>query len=939
MKRILVGTSFILLFFVGSLFSQPKIKYKSLDDPIPVDPKIRMGTLPNGLKYYIRYNKKPEKRAELFLGVKVGSLCEDPDQNGLAHFVEHMAFNGTKNFPKQDLVNFLESIGIKFGPDLNAFTSWDRTVYMLQIPTDSQEQFLKGFQVLEEWAHLVSFDHEEIDKERGVVIEEYRLGRGADERVERKHYKYLFHNSKYYIHDVIGDTNVIRNASYDVIKRFYKDWYRPDLMAIAAVGDFDVDYVEKIIKERFGKIPKVPNPRPLEQYEIPEHKELFVSVASDKELSFPRVVIYFKGGKKEEGTFRAFRESFKQQLFTTMLNQRLNEYLRKPDPPFKFFVTTSIIPIGMVNTAFFMLAGAIGDKIEKTAETLFLEAFRVYQNGFTPTELERAKKEILRQYEQFYDERDKQESRIYAHEYLRNFQTGEGIPGIEFEYELAKLWLPEITLDEVNALAKKLIKNENTVVTISLPEREGIVPPKEEEILKKFNTLFASKIEPYVDVAPTKPLFTKTVKEGKIVKERKIKGLDAIEYTLDNGARVVVKKTDFKDDEIKFRAISLGGTSLITDEDYINADFSADIISESGLGDFGKTELEKYLADKVVTLSPFIGTYTEGLSGSCSPKDLQTLFEMINLYFTQPKFDLNSFLAQKQQFVSYYEDREKSPESVFFDSTNYYIWNKHYRQEPYNKNKLETLDPEKVYDIFTTRFNDPADFVFIFVGNIDYENAKKYITKFIASIPSQNSKENWKDVGLRYFTGKLEKVFRKGIEKKSFVRLAINGKFDWDLKERFLFRALVELLRIRLREVLREDKGGVYGVGVWGSPDFIFKNRYSLNIYWGTDPDRVDELTNSAIEVLKDVATRKQDAIYLTKIREIFRRELEVESKKNEFWVGLIDDYYLVGDPENKIKIQEKYIEKLNLDDILKTAKKYIKFDNFAKFILYPENY
>jgi len=928
----------LTLFFSYSVNSQPVVQYSSLSEPIPIDPKIKHGTLPNGLKYYIRFNQKPEKRAELILVVNAGAICEDPDQNGLAHFCEHMAFNGTKNFPKQALVDFLESIGVKFGPELNAYTSWDETVYMLQIPTDSISQFLNGFQVLEDWAHNVIYDTAEIDKERGVVIEEYRLGRGADERVERKHNKYLFYNSKYAIHDVIGDTNIIRNASYDVIKRFYKDWYRPDLMAVIAVGDFDVDFVEKIIKEKFGGIPKPENSRPRAYVKIPPHQEVFVSIASDKELSFPRVEITFKGDKIPEGTFGDYREFLKRQLFTNMLNYRLREYLRKENPPFKFFTFSYVGNLGRENSKFVLFAGAIGNEINRCVETLLFEAFRAYQHGFTETEFERAKNELLRMYESSYKEREKTESINLAFEYVRNYLEGEPIPGIEYEYELVKKWLPEIKLEEVNSLPKKFIKKENSLIAISLPERPDVVAPNEDAIKSLFMTYSNKILEPYVDIIPTKPLFAMKVAEGKIVSEKKIKEFDAFEYVLDNGAKVVAKKTDFKEDEILFRAFSPGGSSLVPDSDYYNLLFAPEFIEESGLGSFSKTELDKYLSDKIVQLSPRISSYEELLVGSSSPKDLKTFFEMINLYFTQPRADKEAFNSVKKQWISYLEDAQHNPEVLFRDSVYFYTWNKHFRRLPWSKELIESVNFFRAYELFTERFQSPSDFVFIFVGTFDYDTLKSYIRKYIASIPGNKINEKPKDDGVRFFNGKVDKIFKKGLEKKSYVRLIITNPFVWELKERFMLQALEQLLNIRLREVLREDKGGTYGVGVWFQTRKFPQPDYSLNITFGCDPSRAEELMDNAIQILKEVSSKKQEEIYLTKIKEIFKRDLEVNLKENWFWRDLIYNYYNGDYPLNYINIYRKMVDGLTLDNMLQYAKKYIKFENFAKFILYPES-
>lgn len=921
------------------VFSQVEGNIDSLDKPIPPDPNVRIGTLPNGMKYYIRYNKKPEKRAELMLAVNAGAICEDPDQNGLAHFCEHMAFNGTRNFPKQDLINFLESIGVKFGPELNAYTSWDETVYMLQIPTDTIEQFNKGFMVLEDWANYVSYDPEEIDKERGVIIEEWRLGRGADERVERIHNKLLFNNSKYSVHDVIGDTAILRNASYDVISRFYKDWYRPNLMAIVAVGDFNVDEVESLIKEKFSKIPKHQNPRQRPLFEIPYHNEVLVSIAKDKELSFPRVAIYFKDKAEPDGTYRAYLRRIKDGLFSQMLQYRLNEYLRKENPPFKFFAFGSKMTLGRLNSAFVLFAGARGDGILSCTETLLAEAFRIYQHGFKQSELIRAKNEYLRLMEKAYSERDKTNSRNFATELVRNFLTNEPIPGIEYELELAKKFLPEIQLEDMNELSKKFIKKENAVITISCPDRPDVSVPNEDEVLALFNEISNKELERYVDKTPTGPLFTKKVKEGTLVSEKKIPHLEVVEWTLSNGAKVVLKQTDFKNDEILFNAFSWGGLSLISDSLYYDAYITSKVISESGIGNFNQSQLEKFLADKVVRLSPYLTDNMEKLEGNCSTRDLQTLLEMIHLYFTSPRVDKETFEAVKTQLISNIVDSQNQPERVFSDSVSYYFWNKHFRRKPLEKSDIEKVKLSNVFDIFTERFSNPADYVFLFVGNFNPDSIKPLVLKYIGSIPSSRNLEKWKDVGLRRITGKFEKSVYQGLEYKSFVFLAINGPFNWNFKERFLFRAMMNVAQIRMRETLREDKSGVYGVGTWGRPSFIPNPTYEIGVYFGCNPDRVEELIADAISILKDIAEKKQEEKYLIKVKEILRRELELQVKENNYWLNLIENYYLYNDPVDVVEQTEKLISEITLDDIFKIAKKYIKFENFVRFVLYPENF
>ncbi|MGA2298243.1 MAG: pitrilysin family protein, partial [FCB group bacterium] len=574
---------FVLLVISSiGLFAQQNLQYNDLKQTLQPDPKVKIGILPNGLKYYIKENRKPEKRMEVLLAVKAGAVLEDDDQNGLAHFNEHMAFNGTKHFPKNDLVDFLEKIGIKFGADLNAFTNYDETVYMLQLPTDKEELLEKGMLVLDDWSHNVSFDDTEIDKERGVILEEWRLGKGAEDRVDKKHDKKVFYNSRYVERDVIGDTAIINHFEHSVIRRFYKDWYRPDLMAVIAVGDFNKDDIEKRIIAHFSDLTNPQNERTRTEYTIPPHKETLVSIATDKELSFPSVRIYFKHPGRESTSLGSYRQDIIDNIFSTLINNRFAELRRKSNPPFLFAMANEGRFVDHIR-AFMLFGGAKGDGINQCTEALLTEAFRVMKHGFTQTELDRAKKDALRNIEKAYDEREKTESRNFAFEFERNFIDGEPMPGLETELEINKQFMPGITLDEVNQLSNKLITKENTVITVSAPDRKGVIPPTEAEVLSMYDNISKKDIPAYEDVVITKPLLSKKPEPGKIVEEKQIKEIGVTEWKLSNGVRVLLKPTDFKNDQILFTSFSPGGTSQVKDEDFVSASAAASIINQSGV--------------------------------------------------------------------------------------------------------------------------------------------------------------------------------------------------------------------------------------------------------------------------------------------------------------------------------------------------------------------
>lgn len=926
---------FILILTISITQAQPKIDIKSPKDKVPSDPSIIIGKLDNGMTYYIKENHKPEKRAELMLATKVGSVLEDDDQKGLAHFCEHMAFNGTKDFPKMELVNFLESIGVKFGADLNAFTSYDQTVYMIQLPTDKKDQFEKGFNVLYNWASKVSFDDEEIDKERGVIVEEWRLGKGAEDRVEKKHMKYMFWNSRYYDRDVIGDTAILLRSPHDAFRRFYKDWYRPNMMAIIAVGDFDKNQMEKMIKEKFSGLTNPTNQRERKNYTIPYHKETFISIEKDKELSFPSVQMYFKLPGRPQGDFEDYRKSVISNLFGTMLNNRLKEYTRKPNPPFMFAFANEGRFLSDIRT--FMMIGGGSQNITSTFETLITEGFRVLQHGFTQTELDRTKKEVIRNMEKGLAEVDKTESNKYAFEYLRNFTDSESIPGIAYETELYKKWLPEITLNDINALTKDFIKKDNSVICVSAPDKPEVKVPTDKEIMAIYDKVSSSKLEPYIDNVSSTPLISKELKDGSVAKENKIKDLDITEWTLNNGVKVVFKETNFKNDEVVFSAFSPGGSSLVADADYESALMSARVINESGIGKYNANELDKLLTGKVLDVSPTIGQLNEGFRGNFAPEDMETAFQLIYLYFNEAKVDNEAYKAQIDQMMSNIDNSKNSPESNFQDSITVVSTNRHYRTKPWTQDMLKKVDPDKIYDIYYDRFADASDFTFFFVGNLNQDKFKKNVLKYLANLPNKNRKENWKDLNIDYPKGVTVKEVKKGIEKKSSVRLVLANKFDWNYDNRYNFQSMIDVLNIRLREVLREDKGGVYGVGCYAMPSKLPKNEYKIYVMFGCNPDRVDELVKAVMDVMKELQANPPTELYLTKVKETQRREREVNLKENSFWLNYMYQYYWNGDNLNEILLKDKYIDNLQPKDIQNAAKKYLNFDNYMKFVLYPE--
>ncbi len=911
-------------------------KIYGLSDTLSPSSQILIGKLPNGLTYYIRENRKPEKRMELRLAVKAGSVLEDDDQQGLAHFVEHMLFNGTKNFPKFDIVNFLERTGVRFGAHLNANTSFDETVYMLQVPTDSPMVVQKSINILQEWSSAVLFENSEIDKERGVIGEEWRLGRGAAERINYKHYPLIFYKSKYADRLPIGKKEVIDTSAYDAVKRFYRDWYRPDLMAVVAVGDFDKNEMKKMIVDRFSSLRNPEHERPRAEFTIPDHKAPLVSVASDKELPGSSVAIYFKRNATPPVTVHDYRSHILDGLFSGMLNARLQERLQKADPP---FITGSVGTIQFVGekVAFGMIATVKETDIVRGLGALVTEAFRVKQHGFTQTELDRQKLQQLRMVEQTFTEQGKTESKNYANEYIRHYLDGESIPGIAVEFALYKQLLPTITLADMKTLTDERIADSNRVITVSVPEKKGVVVPTTEEIIRVLDEIGTRPLQAYVDMVNSKPLVAVQPAPGKVVAKKYIQELDTWEWKLSNGATVVLKSTDFKNDEVAFVAFSPGGHSLVSNKDFVSASMAGQLASLSGVGEFDAIALQKMLAGKIVRVNPFISDLAEGFIGNSSPKDIATLLQLVYLNFTSPRSDSSAIRAFLSRVKSSLQNASVSPEQAFKDTAQVTLAQYHYRARPQTPAMIDEVDPARAFAIFKDRFADARDFKFFFVGNFTPDSIQALVETYIASLPSTNRKEQWKDVGMQAPKGRIVKEVIKGVEPKSSVLLAYSGAFEWSAQNRFDFSAMLEVLRIKLREVLREDKSGVYGINITGSPTFIPRKEYTIRISFGCNPDRVAELVATVAQQIDSLKRTPVDAGYIDKIQQLQRRDREVNLKENNYWIGLFRSNYTYGeDPRGMLKIPER-IDKLSAAAVQKAAKTYFDSNNVVTIILKPE--
>ncbi|MCB9233107.1 MAG: insulinase family protein [Bacteroidia bacterium] len=906
------------------------------DAPMPLDPNVRMGTLPNGLKYYIRVNKEPEKRAELRLAVNAGSMQETDEQQGLAHFVEHMAFNGTKNFQKSELVDYLESVGTKFGPHLNAYTSFDETVYMLQIPTDNPEIVENGFKILGDWAGGVAFEDEEIDKERGVVIEEWRLGQGAQERMRKQYFPVLFKDSRYAERLPIGKKEILENFEYQTVKNFYKTWYRPNLMAVVAVGDLDPDKTEAMIKEKFSGLSNPDLQEKKIEFPVPDHKETLVKVVTDPESPQTLVQIIHKYDKKDYKQVNDYRKLILSEIFSTMLSNRMMELTRKADPPFVAAFNFDGAFIRSKST-FASFALVKPDGIEKGLEAILRETERVRQHGFTESELERTREELMKEMKSNYKEKDKTESRSFAQEYVSNFLSNQPMPGIEMEYKMYQDFLPNITLKEINDLVDVFFSSENQVVIVAAPEKEGMEVPNEDQVRAIMAKVAATKVEAYVDEVSSGPLLANMPTPGPVVSEQKNEGLGLVEWKMKNGARVIIKQTDFKEDEILFRAFSPGGSSRYPDNDFHTADNLGLLMANNGVGKFDENSLQKKLAGKKISIGPNVTDYFETMAGECSPEDLEDFLQLMHLYFTQPRQDKDAFESQVSNMKGMLATMGASPEMAFQDSLTVILANHHPRKPATTPEIFDHVDQQRAFEIYLDRFSDASDFTFIFVGNIDPTKAKGLIETYIGGLPGYAREESWKDLGITAPKGVVERTVYKGVEPKSLVTTVIHGPVKFSQEEDVRMEAMVSVLRIMLREALREEKGGTYFVRANHQISTIPHTGYKIQLGFGCAPDNVADLTATMFAKIEELKKDGPSDKNLQKVLETMRRSIETDYKENDFWIKALDSGYRQGFDLNYMLEREKMINALTAKEIKKVAKKYLNTKNYVQVVLKPE--
>jgi zinc protease len=906
--------------------------------PLPVDSKVTIGTLPNGIRYYIRQNARPEKRAELRLVVNAGSILEDNDQRGLAHFVEHTAFNGTTNFKKNDLVSYLQSIGVRFGADLNAYTGFDETVYILPVPTDTARILDKAFDILEDWAHGQLFDSTEVVNERGVVLEEWRGGKGASERMMQVWLPIAFKGSRYATRLPIGTDTSINSAVPSKLRRFYRDWYRPDLMAVVAVGDFDPAQIESLIKRHFSSIPKAPaSARVRAEATIPDNATPLVAITKDKEAQGSSVELIFKMKHPAMKTVGDYRRSLIQNLALSMFNSRFTEITQKPNAPFLGAGAGVSAFFARGTDAFTVGAGVEDGGILKGAEALLIETKRVQQHGFLDSELQRAKMNTARAYERAYAEREKTESGSIVGEYVSNFLTGEAIPGIEYEYALVQRLLPGITLADVNAAAKGWITEKNRVIIAQAPDKAGLKLPTEAELLAVFNKAAQATVAAYTESLSSDALVSPLPTPGRVVSETKRDDIGVTEWKLSNGMRVLVKPTDFKADQVLLRGEADGGTSLAADADYMSALLANDIMTIGGLGTFSMTDLQKKMSGKAARAQAAISEVTNTVSGTASPKDLEAMFQLLYLRFTAPRLDKDAFAAMSQQFGPFLANRSNDPGQVYGDTIAVTQGQHHFRSRPLSAATFAEVNPDKALQFYKDRFANAGQFTIAIVGNVNLAELKPLVEQYLASLPAGRA-ETFRDLNIEPPRGVVEKTVRKGTEPKANTRFYFTGKAEYTAEERFTVRALNELMQMRLNDVLREQLGGTYSPFVGGGISRIPEPEYELVIDFGSSPDNVDKLSKSVLQIIDSVQKYGPTPAEVDKVREQITRAREVEVKTNEYWTSNLVARARSGEDIGGLgAAYDAFLKGLTAKQIQDAAKKYFSTGNYMKFVLLPE--
>jgi zinc protease len=942
LRKFFSKAALTLMLFTGTAGTLV-VRAQDLNSTIPVDSKVTIGKLPNGLTYYIRPNSKPEKKVELRLVVNAGSILETDKQQGLAHFMEHMNFNGTKNFPKNKLVDFLQSLGIEFGADLNAYTSFDETVYILPIPTDRPGNLESGFQVIGDWAHAALLEASDIDEERGVVLEESRGRKGAQDRMMQKWLPEVLAGSQYANRLPIGKDDILKNFKHEEVRSFYRDWYRPNLMAVAVVGDVTVAEAEALIKKYFGGIKNPTNAPERKSFDIKPYTGQKTMVLTDKEATNTMFQLMLSPKKEEKQVLlKDYRESILESMFGQMLNSRFQELARSANPPFA-------IAYGYAGGGFargyenFNLVAIPTTDVAASINAAIAEVVKVQQFGFNNSELELAKKQMLSSMEKAFNERNTTESGRIVDEYVRNFLEHEPIPGIEQEYKYYQTLLPGITIEEVNAVAKKWINKAETekyFAMITAPEAKLAELPTDVELKELINRAFTQKVTANAEKVVVEKLLDHEPVAGKITGESKDADLGTTTFTLSNGVKVTVKKTDFKSDEIKFSAVKKGGESNYGAADRSNTKFLGQVIEAMGYGQFTPTALTDALAGKNVGLMPQFEEVHAGLSGSSSVKDFETLLELNYLQLTQPREDAELFNAFVSTMKMQLQFLSANPQVAFVDTLIKTVYN----NSPMRPIQVPTVDDiaqidmKRVLDIYKNEFSNADGFHFFIVGNVDEATLKPLLEKYIASLPAKGTTPTFKDKGVRMFTGNKNLAFKKGSEPKSLVITGQVGEMEFSEDAALHADMIGQILTIKVLEEIREKMGAMYSGGVEGRFEQFPYPHYSFLGTFPCGPENVDAILKQADKEIADLKANGPEQKNLDKVKQAIIEKRKENIKTNEYWAGKLEQLMVWNRSKQRFLDFDKVINSITVNDIKASANKMLNNKNTIDAVLYPED-
>ena len=897
--------SLLAVAFVLCVGFQQAVAQQMQFPPLPVDKNVRIGQLDNGLTYYIRHNKLPENRAEFYIAQKVGSILEEPQQRGLAHFLEHMAFNGTKNFPGDDkglgVIPWCETVGIKFGTNLNAYTSIDETVYNISnAPIDRTGVLDSCLLILHDWSNYILLKDDEIDKERGVIREEWRSRNSGMLRVYTDLLPTIYQGDKYADCMPIGSIDVINNFPYKDIRDYYHKWYRPDLQGIVIVGDIDVDTVEAKLKAVFADVQKPVNPAERTYYPVTDNKEPIVAIGTDKEVDDPSIEIYFKQDAtpdSEKNNVGYLASQYMTSMISSMLNARLSELVQSANPPFtRASSYYSDFFVAKTKEAFALSASSKADGIETALKTLLQETERARRFGFTESEYARARANYLQSLESAYNEREKTKHGSYVREYVQNFLNGEPIPGIEAEYAMMNQLAPNIPLQAMNMIMQQLVPDSNQVVIIAGPAKESLKYPTKEEVINLLKGMKDLDLQAYVDKVSDEPLMKEAPKGGKIISEKEGDIYGSTKLVLSNGVTVYVKKTDFKADEIRMKGTSLGGKSIFPDKDALNFAVMDNVIAVGGLGNFSQVDLTKVLAGKKVSVNAGLGATTENVFGTCSPKDFETMMQLTYLTFTAPRKDAEAFESFKNRMKAQLESAQANPLSSINDSLQKAMYNNHPRVVMMKPEMVDQIDYDRILEMYNDRFKDASDFTFYFVGNIDLETAKPLIAEYLGALPAINRKETFKDTKMSIRKGVYKNEYAKEQQTPTATIVFLySGKAPYTLKNDILLSFATQVLDMVYTEEVREKEGGTYGVNCFGDLQKYPKEQLLLQIVFQTDPAKKDKLAGIVVDELKKLAAEGPADVHLQKVKEYMLKKYADNQKENGYWMNNLNDYFYYG--------------------------------------------